>query len=133
MTPTEVAFDESHGRFSPKAERSVLDPTDLFLNRHIGPTDDELDLMAKACGFDSVDALIDATVPDAIRMKQPLDLGTPQGEYDMLSRLREMSRKNKVYKSFIGMGYHGTIIPPVILRKVLENPRWYTPYTPYQA
>lgn len=133
MTPTEVAFDESHGQFAPVGERSILDPTDIFLNRHIGPTDDELDEMARVCGFESVDALIDATVPDAIRMQEPLKLGMPQGEYDMLSRLKEMSRKNKVYKSFIGMGYHGTIIPPVILRKVLENPRWYTPYTPYQA
>jgi glycine dehydrogenase len=133
MTPTEVAFDESHGQFAPAAERSVLDPTDLFLNRHIGPTDDELAEMARACGFDSVDALIDATVPDAIRMTEPMKLGTPQGEYDMLARLKDISRKNKVFKSFIGMGYHGTIIPPVILRKVLENPRWYTPYTPYQA
>ena len=133
MTPTEVAFDESQGRFTPRGERSILDPTDIFVNRHIGPNTDELEAMAKQCGFDSVDALIDATVPDAIRMQEPLKLGQPQGEYDMLSRLREMSRKNTIYKSYIGMGYHGTIIPPVILRKVLENPRWYTPYTPYQA
>eukprot|EP00752_Nemacystus_decipiens_P014526 g12935.t1 len=133
MSPTEVAFDESHGQFIPGGPRSILDPHDIFLDRHIGPSADELAEMAKACGFDSVDALIDATVPDAIRMTEPLKLGQPQGEYDMLSRLKEMSRKNKVYKSYIGMGYHGTIIPPVILRKVLENPRWYTPYTPYQA
>jgi len=133
MSPTEVAFDESHGQFSTQNSRSILDPNDIFLDRHIGPNPDELTEMAKACGFDSVDALIDATVPEAIRMREPMKLGSPQGEYDMLSRLREMSRKNKVYKSYIGMGYHGTIIPPVILRKVLENPRWYTPYTPYQA
>jgi glycine dehydrogenase len=133
MTPTEVTFDESHGQFSTDGQRSILDPHDIFLDRHIGPNPQELAEMAKRCGFDSVDALIDATVPDAIRMGEPLKLGAPQGEYDMLSRLREMSRKNKVYKSYIGMGYHGTIIPPVILRKVLENPRWYTPYTPYQA
>ncbi|MEM6258329.1 MAG: aminomethyl-transferring glycine dehydrogenase [Planctomycetota bacterium] len=133
MTPTEVAFDETHGQFVPAGPRSILDPHDIFLDRHIGPNNDELVDMAKACGFESVDALIDATVPDAIRMTEPLKLGQPQGEYDMLARLKDMSRKNKVYKSFIGMGYHGTIIPPVILRKVLENPRWYTPYTPYQA
>ena len=133
MTPTEVAFDESHGQFAPAGARSVLDPTDLFLDRHIGPNPDELAEMSKACGFDSVDALIDVTVPESIRSPEPLKLGEPQGEYDMLSRLKEMSRKNKAYKSYIGMGYHGTIIPPVILRKVLENPRWYTPYTPYQA
>ncbi|MFI4860081.1 MAG: aminomethyl-transferring glycine dehydrogenase [Phycisphaerales bacterium JB063] len=133
MAPTEVAFNESHGQFATERQRSVLDPTDLFLNRHIGPTDDELEDMAKACGFDSVAKLIDATVPNAIRMQTPLELGTPQGEYDMLTRLKDMSRKNTVFKSFIGMGYHGTITPPVILRKVLENPRWYTPYTPYQA
>jgi len=133
MSPTEVAFDESHGRFAPAAGRSILDPTDIFLHRHIGPNPDELEAMARRCGFESVDALIDATVPESIRMREPLRLGQPQGEYDMLTRLREMSRKNKLYKSFIGMGYHGTIIPPVILRKVLENPRWYTPYTPYQA
>lgn len=133
MSPTEVAFDQSHGQFATETRRSVLDPTDLFLHRHIGPNPDELQDMAKACGFASVDALIDATVPESIRMQEPLKLGTPQGEYDMLARLKEMSRKNKTYKSYIGMGYHGTIIPPVILRKVLENPRWYTPYTPYQA
>ena len=133
MTPTEVVFDESQGQFAPAGQRSVLDPTDIFLDRHIGPNPEELAEMARACGFDSVDALIDATVPEAIRMQEPLKLGTPQGEYDMLSRLKDMSKKNKVYKSYIGMGYHGTITPPVILRKVLENPRWYTPYTPYQA
>ena len=133
MTPTEVAFDESYGRTATRDRRSILDPHDIFLNRHIGPNTDELAEMAKLCGFDSVDALIDATVPEPIRMRQPLKLGLPQGEYDMLARLRDMSRKNKVFKSCIGMGYHGTIIPPVILRKVLENPRWYTPYTPYQA
>ncbi len=133
MSPTEVAFDESHGRFATDQRRSILDPTDIFLDRHIGPNPEELAEMAERCGFDSVDALIDATVPEAIRMRGPLKLGTPQGEYDMLSRLKEMSRKNRVFKSYIGMGYHGTIIPPVILRKVLENPRWYTPYTPYQA
>ncbi|MEM9021886.1 MAG: aminomethyl-transferring glycine dehydrogenase, partial [Planctomycetota bacterium] len=133
MSPTEVVFDPAHGQFATETRRSVLDPTDLFLHRHIGPNPEELEDMAKACGFESVESLIDATVPDSIRMKQPLKLGSPQGEYDMLARLKEMSRNNKAYKSYIGMGYHGTIIPPVILRKVLENPRWYTPYTPYQA
>ena len=136
MAPTEVAFNESHGRFAQgirETPRSVLDPTDIFLDRHIGPSEAELEEMAGVCGFESVSALIDATVPQAIRMTEPLKLGPPQGEYDMLTRLKDMSRKNKVYKSFIGMGYYGTITPPVILRKVLENPRWYTPYTPYQA
>ena len=133
MSPTEVDFNESHGRFATDGRRSVLDPTDLFLDRHIGPGPAEAQQMAQVCGFDSVDDLIDATVPKDIRMSQPLKIGHPQGEYDMLTRLKDMSRKNKVFKSFIGMGYHGTITPPVILRKVLENPRWYTPYTPYQA
>ncbi|MCH7793336.1 MAG: hypothetical protein IID31_13775, partial [Planctomycetes bacterium] len=81
----------------------------------------------------SLDALVDQTVPTSIRMDRPLDLGQPRGEHELLSELRAMAGRNKVFRSCIGMGYHGTITPPVILRNVLENPGWYTQYTPYQA
>jgi len=89
--------------------------------------------MLKAIGVSSLDALIDETVPKAIRLKKPLKLPDGESEYEYLSDLRRIAAKNKVYKSFIGMGYHETITPPVIQRCVLENPSWYTPYTPYQA
>ena len=89
--------------------------------------------MLKAIGVSSLDALIDETVPKAIRLKKPLKLPDGESEYEYLTDLRRIASKNKVYKSFIGMGYHETITPPVIQRCVLENPSWYTPYTPYQA
>ena len=89
--------------------------------------------MLKSIGVSTLDALIDETVPKAIRLKKPLKLPDGESEYEYLSDLRRIAAKNKVYKSFIGMGYHETMTPPVIQRCVLENPSWYTPYTPYQA
>lgn len=92
--------------------------------------------MCEAIGVKSIDELIDKTVPTAIRLPKAMDLGRynqPHTESEFLSMFKEMASKNKVYKSYIGMGYYNTHIPPVILRNLLENPGWYTQYTPYQA
>ena len=106
--------------------------TDDFVRRHIGPGDGEIAEMLQALGLESLDALIAAAVPEAIRSETPLNLHGPRTESDVLSALRDMAQQNRALKSMIGLGYHGTITPPVILRNVLENPGWYTAYTPYQ-
>ncbi len=115
------------------AGSSVLDASDLFVGRHIGPNDDEIAQMLAKIGCSSLDDLADQVVPRSIRMQGELKLGEPKGEHELINELRRMSKKNVVARSYIGMGYHGTITPPVILRNVLENPGWYTQYTPYQA
>ncbi|HEX6469300.1 MAG TPA: aminomethyl-transferring glycine dehydrogenase [Streptosporangiaceae bacterium] len=103
-----------------------------FADRHIGPSADELARMLDTVGYASTDALIDAAVPAAIRMDRPLDLPPARGEPAALARLRELAAGNQVRTSMIGLGYYGTITPGVIMRNVLENPGWYTAYTPYQ-
>ncbi|EED32478.1 glycine dehydrogenase [gamma proteobacterium NOR5-3] len=110
-----------------------LEGHDEFLARHIGPSAAQQAEMAIAVGYDSVDALIDATVPASIRLKSPMALDGPQREVDVIARLKTMADKNRICKNFIGMGYYGTHTPAVIQRNVLENPGWYTAYTPYQA
>ena len=110
-----------------------LDFVDGFQRRHIGPSDDDVAEMLATLGFDSLDALSDATIPADIRSDSPLDIPAARGEHEFLSGLKTIAGKNKVYRSCIGMGYTGTVTPPVILRNVLENPGWYTQYTPYQA
>ena len=112
---------------------SVMHPTDTFVHRHIGPDDGEIATMLALVGAASMDELIDQTVPDSIRMKGELNLGVARGEHELIAELREMAKRNQVFRSCIGMGYHGTITPAAILRNVLENPGWYTQYTPYQA
>ncbi|MFN3614123.1 MAG: aminomethyl-transferring glycine dehydrogenase [Rubrimonas sp.] len=104
-----------------------------FARRHIGPDAAEIAHMLAAVGADSLDALIDQTMPPAIRMEGALDLPAPLTEAQALAALRAMADANVVGQPMIGMGYHGTFTPPVILRNVLENPGWYTAYTPYQA
>ena len=89
--------------------------------------------MAKTCGFDSVDSLVNAAVPSSIRLQASLDLPAPLSEFEALARLRSIASGNQVFRSFLGMGYYDTITPPVIQRNILENPGWYTQYTPYQA
>jgi glycine dehydrogenase len=106
---------------------------DTFVPRHIGPSEHEQREMLAALGFDSLDAFIDAVVPATIRFRRPLDLGPARSEHDVLHELREMSYRNQVWRSYLGMGYHATLTPPVVQRNVLENPGWYTAYTPYQA
>ena len=101
--------------------------------RHIGPSESDIEEMLGSLGYRSLEELIDAAVPEAIRLRRPLALGEGVNEREMLARLREIAAKNKLLRSYIGMGYHGTYTPPVIQRNILENPGWYTAYTPYQA
>ena len=104
-----------------------------FAKRHIGISSTEISDMLNVIGVNSLDQLIDETVPDGIRMKKNLQLPDALNEYEYLAMLRDISHKNKVYKTYIGQGYYGTITPSVILRNIFENPGWYTQYTPYQA
>src|SRR5579872_2062255 len=106
---------------------------DSFQNRHIGPDAAERDAMLTVVGAASLDALIDEAIPARIRLKQPPSLPDAKSEYEFLRDLRQTAAKNQVFTSYIGLGYYGTVTPSVILRNVLENPGWYTPYTPYQA
>ena len=112
---------------------SLSQHPDSFAHRHIGPRPQEWDAMAQVCGHASLDALVAAAVPALIRRNDSMSLPQPLGETAALARLRSIAAKNQVYKSYIGLGYHDTITPPVIQRNILENPGWYTQYTPYQA
>ncbi|HYW10202.1 MAG TPA: hypothetical protein VE913_24770, partial [Longimicrobium sp.] len=113
--------------------RSSFAHTDTFVRRHIGPDEGEVREMLDTLGYSSLDALIADTVPASIRLDRPLKLGPERSEYELLNELRAMVSENRVFRSFIGMGYHDCIVPPVIQRNILENPGWYTQYTPYQA
>jgi glycine dehydrogenase len=112
---------------------NLLDFNDGFARRHIGPSDADIQVMLQTLGFDSLDALADAAIPKDIRLDAELDIPEPRGEHEFLAALKTIATKNKIYRSCIGMGYTDTVTPPVILRNVLENPGWYTQYTPYQA
>ncbi len=111
----------------------MLNPVDCFMHRHIGPDAADEQAMLDVIGRDSLAALLDVAVPASIRMQKQLDLPQPMTEQQCLETLRELAGHNTINKSYIGMGYYGTITPTVILRNVLENPCWYTQYTPYQA
>lgn len=124
--------------------KSAFDALDTFPRRHIGPNDEEIQHMLSKIttvkdknGLDSLDELTMYTVPSQIKFDRALNIGDtnkpPKGEYEMLNELKLIAQKNKVLRSFIGMGYYNSILPPVIQRNVFENPGWYTPYTPYQA
>ena len=106
---------------------------DAFALRHLGPRESDLDHMFKTIGIESLDQLIFETVPSNIRLKNELDLDAPMTEYEYLNHIQELGKKNKVFKSYIGLGYHPAIVPAVIQRNIFENPGWYTAYTPYQA
>jgi glycine dehydrogenase len=106
---------------------------DNFIKRHNGPRDHEIDQMIKKIGVSSFDELIDKTVPKAIRLDKPMAIGKGMSEFEYSKKIRRIAAKNKLYKSFIGLGYYDTILPAVIQRNILENPSWYTSYTPYQA
>src|SRR5690554_7602483 len=110
-----------------------LEHHDAFVSRHIGPNDDEIAQMLRVVGHDSLDAMTDAIVPGSIRSAGALALPPPMTEVDALAKIRAIADRNTVYRSFIGQGYYATHVPKVILRNVLENPAWYTAYTPYQA
>src|SRR5437764_6571283 len=104
-----------------------------FADRHIAPNADEVAQMLRELGFENLDALLDATVPKNIRLNRPLELPKAKSENEALAELRALSLKNKVARNFIGARYSDTVTPPVIQRNILENPGWYTAYTPYQA
>ena len=107
-------------------------PYDFANRRHIGPSPAEMAHMLETLGLSSLEALIDETLPKSIRQKTPLNFGKPKSERALLNHMRITASKNKVLTSLIGQGYHGTVTPPVIQRNILENPAWYTAYTPYQ-
>ncbi|MET6989779.1 aminomethyl-transferring glycine dehydrogenase [Sediminicola arcticus] len=107
--------------------------TDVFALRHIGIREEDLPEMLKTVQVDSLEQLINETLPDDIRLKEPLDLPMAMSEHEFLSHLQKLSEKNKVFKSYIGLGYHESLTPSPIKRNILENPGWYTAYTPYQA
>src|SRR5215216_1724950 len=113
--------------------REPIFDLDSFAHRHIGPNEEEVRAMLRDVGFDSLDVLIGATVPKDIRLGRQLNLPDAKSEGEALGELRTIARKNKIVRSFIGAGYYDCITPPVIQRNVLENPGWYTAYTPYQA
>ena len=115
------------------SSRRLLDPSDTFVHRHNGPSAADVQDMLTLIGCKSLDALVDETVPASIRLNKPLALGSSRGEHELLAELRSMAEQNEVYRSLIGMGYYDCITPPVIQRNILENPGWYTQYTPYQA
>ncbi|NJM29923.1 MAG: glycine dehydrogenase (aminomethyl-transferring), partial [Rhizobiales bacterium] len=110
-----------------------LEPGANFIRRHIGPDDAETRTMLKEVGAKSLEDFIAKVVPEAIRVKRSLELKPAMPERTAISYLRAMADRNEVFTSMIGMGYYGTVTPKVILRNVLENPGWYTAYTPYQA
>src|SRR6476659_5832014 len=113
--------------------REPIFDIDSFARRHIGPNEEEVRAMLRDVGFDSLSALIDATVPKDIRLKGRLNLPEAKSETEALAELRAIAQKNEIARSFIGTGYYDCITPPVIQRNILENPGWYTAYTPYQA
>src|SRR5436190_8944497 len=115
------------------AREQKIESVSDFARRHIGPNQDETAEMLRAVGLENLDALIDATVPKNIRLDRSLNLAETESEAEALAELRAISKKNKIAKNFIGAGYSDCITPPVIQRNILENPGWYTAYTPYQA
>ena len=107
--------------------------TNSFLLRHIGPRAEDVTSMLSTIGVDSVDELIDQTIPASIRLEEDLDIADGLSEQEFLGHIKELAQKNKQYKTYIGLGYHNAVLPSVIQRNILENPGWYTAYTPYQA
>jgi len=110
----------------------VFPATDAFAQRHIGPSEKERDDMLETMGFNSMEELSSSTVPAAIRHSFDLDLKPAMTESEATACLKSMAGKNKVMKNFIGMGYYGTLTPAVVRRNLIEDPSWYTSYTPYQ-
>ncbi len=113
--------------------QAPLSSADSFVPRHVGPNDADVAAMLAQIGYPSLDALIDDTVPEAIRLRQPLAIHAGRSEHEALAALKVIASKNRIFRSYLGYGYHDTLTPPVIQRNILENPGWYTAYTPYQA
>jgi Glycine cleavage system protein P (pyridoxal-binding), N-terminal domain len=103
-----------------------------FIKRHIGTSISEQEKMLNVLGYKSLENLIENTVPKKIHFKDDLSIGESNSEYEALRKLKAVSKKNEIYSNFIGMGYYGTYTPNVVIRNILENPGWYTSYTPYQ-
>ncbi|MFW6295631.1 MAG: aminomethyl-transferring glycine dehydrogenase [Halothece sp.] len=118
-----------------KDSQPILFPSSVpsFVSRHIGPSPDEVDSMLKVLGISTLDALIDQTIPPRIRLSSPLQLPKAKSEEEALTRLKAIATQNQIFRSFLGMGYADCVTPAVIQRNILENPGWYTAYTPYQA
>src|SRR6478735_5978791 len=116
-----------------KHVEAAIPPADSFVPRHIGPDEKDVAEMLKTLGFATLDELIEATIPRKIRWSEELNLPKGLTELEVLTYFRALAAKNQVYRSFIGMGYNDCVTPPVIQRNILENPGWYTAYTPYQA
>src|SRR3954463_14248132 len=106
---------------------------DRFVDRHLGPDSRDIEEMLAVLGVRNLDELIDRTIPASIRLQKPLELPPGRSEFGLLREVAEIAAKNQIFRSFIGMGYSDTITPPVIQRNILENPGWYTQYTPYQS
>src|SRR5258708_211834 len=117
---------------APSEKSSLFAWSDRFVQRHIGPNPAEISEMLKTCGFSSLGGLIASAVPSQIRLKRPLNLPASRSEHGLLTELKSIAGKNQVFRSFIGTGYSDCITPPVIQRNILENPGWYTQYTPHQ-
>ena len=117
----------------PESPLRKLEDHGDFVSRHIGPRDEDIQIMLDLVGATSLSQLVETTLPPSIQLNEPLDLPRARNEIETLQRLRQMAELNRVQHSMIGLGYHETILPPVIQRNVLENPGWYTAYTPYQA
>src|SRR5437899_4199019 len=129
----EKPFAETTRKSGPDNFAATSSAVATFADRHIAPSAEETVQMLRELGFENLDALVDATVPKNIRLDRPLDLPKAKSENEALTELRALSSKNKVARNFTGAGYSDTITPPVIQRNILENPGWYTAYTPYQA
>ncbi len=133
--PTSAPARSASSASSPSM--SILAPSDTFSHRHIGPSEAEIAEMLGEIGYESLEEFSNAVVPAGIRLNRLMNLAglpdAPRGEHGVLTDLKTIASKNKIMKSFIGMGYYDTITPPVILRNIMENPGWYTQYTPYQA
>ena len=112
---------------------TTISPADNFIPRHVGPNEAEVAEMLALLGYATLDELIDATIPAPIRLKRPLAIHGRRSEHEALAAMRAIAAKNHIFRSYLGYGYHDTLTPPVIQRNILENPGWYTAYTPYQA
>ena len=131
-TPIEThQFDSSSPTSEDEPKLNTI--TDSFLKRHLGPNSGAIQQMLETLGFSDLNALIDRTIPPSIRLNRSLKLPAAKSEYAALAQLKEIASKNQIFRSFIGMGYSNCITPPAIQRNILENPGWYTAYTPYQA
>src|SRR6185437_11520591 len=133
LETTSKKSDAPRAASKPHSQTNFLSHPDQFPRRHIGPDQVQTKQMLALLGRPSLDALIDEAVPKQIRLKRALQLPEGRGEFEVLNELKTIASRNRVFRSFIGMGYYDCITPAVIQRNILENPGWYTQYTPYQA